>query len=82
MGARAEGKQSAMSMGMALRRPEETRWGWRKGKEKRREAKRAKVKAVPSDGRERLRQSNRVGCDRDGCEHPSGLKALVANGEG
>lgn len=30
VGARAEGKQSALSMDMALRRPEETRWGWHK----------------------------------------------------
>lgn len=56
--------------------------GGTKGKEKQREAKRVKVKAVQSDGRERLRQSNSVGCDRDGCEHPSGLQALVANGGG
>lgn len=67
MGARPEGKQSALSMGMALRRPEETRWGWHKGGETRREAKRVKVKAVHSDGRERPRQSNSVGRDKDSC---------------
>lgn len=64
-GTRPEGKQSTLSTGMALRRPEETRWGWHKSGEKRREAKRVKVKAVQSDGRERPRQSNSVRCDRD-----------------
>lgn len=82
MGARPERKQSALSMGMALRRPEETRWAWHKGKEKPREAKRVKVKAVQSDGRERLRQSNSVGCNRDSCEHLQVCRLLVANGDG
>lgn len=68
-GRKARGKQSALSTGMALGRPEETRWRWHKGGETRREAKRVKVKAVHSDGRERPRQSNSVGRDKDSCWH-------------